>query len=317
MMSEPLSYAIIGTGAIGGYYGGCLNRIGLPVHFLLHNDYEIVKEKGLKIKSVTQGEFILNPIFAYNDVKQMPACDVIIVALKTTHNHLLKTLLPPLLKENSLVILLQNGIAIEEEIAQIIGYQRVVGGLCFVCCNKIAPGYIHHLDYGEVTLGHYAPHYQITVISEQLQAIQKDFSNAGITVNLTEDLLWVRWKKLIWNIPYNSLSVILNATTKEMMNHPDIYALIKNIMKEVQLIAKSCNRVLPDEVISHNLDYTQKMTPYKTSMKLDFENHRPLEVEAIVGNSLKIAQEKGVNTPYITMLYQQLKYFDAVNCSHD
>ena len=82
------TYAILGTGALGGYYGACLQRAGLDVHFLLRSDYEHVKEHGLIVES-PDGDFTLPHVNAYQDVAKMPACDVVVVALKTTQNHLL------------------------------------------------------------------------------------------------------------------------------------------------------------------------------------------------------------------------------------
>ena len=112
------TYAIIGTGAVGGFYGGRLQKAGLEVHFLLNRDYEVVRQQGLRIDS-PDGNFTLPQVNAYNDVNQMPPCDVVIVALKTTQNYLLPQLLPPLVKPDGVVLLLQNGFNIEPKIAEI------------------------------------------------------------------------------------------------------------------------------------------------------------------------------------------------------
>lgn len=243
----------------------------------------------------------------------MPSCDVLIIALKTTQNHLLAQILPPLVKDDSIVLVLQNGLGIETEIAQIVSNVNIIGGLCFLCSNKIAPGHIHHLDYGKITLGEYATNYNAVGITERMKAISQDFKNAGIEIELTEDLLLGRWKKLMWNIPYNGLSVILDATTDELMADMYTRTLVEQLMKEVQLGAKSTGRIIPDSFIQTMLDYTVKMKPYRTSMKIDFDENRPLEVEAIVGKPLRIAAEHDVSLPLIRCLYQQLKFLDNRN----
>jgi len=148
------SFAIIGTGAVGGYYGGLLQKAGLDVHFLLHSDFEFVKRNGLTVESVN-GDFRLPQVNAYNDPKQMPRCDVVIVSLKTTANAILKDVLPYVVKENGIVLTLQNGLGSDEEIASIVGAERVIGGLSFLCSNKVGPGHIRHVDYGLITLGEY------------------------------------------------------------------------------------------------------------------------------------------------------------------
>ncbi|QLE56263.1 putative 2-dehydropantoate 2-reductase [Nostoc sp. TCL26-01] len=305
-------YAILGTGALGGFYGAKLQKAGVNVHFLLKSDYEQVSQHGLIVKS-KDGDFTLPQVHAYNDVAKMPQCDVVVVALKTTQNHLLPKLLPPVVKDDGVVLVLQNGLGVEEEVAQIVSSAYVIGGLCFLCSNKVSPGYIHHLDYGQITLGEYSSEYVPAGITERMQQIACEFQAAGIAIELVEDLLLGRWKKLVWNIPYNGLSVILNARTDELMANPHTRTLVEQLMYEVQAGAKIMGRIIPDNFIQTMLDYTVKMKPYRTSMKIDYDQSRPLEIEAIFGNSLRKAQALGVNLPQIGCLYHQLKFLAARN----
>ncbi|WP_353930229.1 putative 2-dehydropantoate 2-reductase [Okeanomitos corallinicola TIOX110] len=307
-----LSYAILGTGALGGFYGAKLQKAGNEVHFLLNSDYQQVSQNGLIVES-KDGDFLLPQVNAYNNVNKMPSCDVVVVALKTTQNHLLTQIVPPVVKNNGIVLVLQNGLGIETEVVQIVNNVTVIGGLCFLCSNKVGAGHIHHLDYGKITLGEYALNYHPVGITARMRAIAKDFENAGIEIELTEDLLLGRWKKLVWNIPYNGLSVILDATTDELMTNLYTRTLVEQLMFEVQLGAKSTGRILPDSFIHTMLEYTVNMKPYRTSMKIDFDENRPLEVEAIVGNPLRIAAANDFSLPLIRCLYQQLKFLDRRN----
>ncbi len=306
------TYAILGTGALGGFYGAKLQKSGLEVHYLLKSDYQQVREKGLIIES-KDGNFTLSQVNAYNNVDQMPQCDVVIIALKTTQNQLLPELLPPIVKDDGVVLVLQNGLGIESEISQIVKNVHIIGGLCFLCSNKVAPGHIHHLDYGQITLGAYTSNYQVTSITQEMQKIAADFETAGISIELLEDLLLGRWKKLVWNIPYNGLSVILDARTDELMNNIQTRQLVETLMWEVAAGAKSTGRIIPESFIETMLDYTVKMKPYRTSMKIDFDEKRPLELEAIFGNPLRKAEIEGVNLQQIRCLYQQLKFLDMRN----
>ncbi len=306
------TYAIIGTGAVGGLYGAKLQKAGHKVNFLLRSDYQHVAEKGLIIESV-DGDFTLPEVDAYNDVKKMPNSDVVVVALKATQNHLLPELLPPLVNKNTVVLLLQNGINIEPEISQIIGGNTLIGGLCFVCSNKVGAGKIRHIDYGTISIGQYFPNNRPAGITEQMREIAKDFEQANIPIELSEDLLLARWKKLVWNIPYNGLSVVLDARTDEIMANTDTRFLAEQLMWEVVAGAKSCGRIIDDHFIQKMLDHTEKMKPYLTSMKLDYDGKRPLEIEAIVGNPLRMAKEAGVDLPMISLLYRQLKFLDVRN----
>jgi 2-dehydropantoate 2-reductase len=312
MSSLKRSYTIIGTGAVGGFYGACLQRAGFEVHFLVNSDYEHVRQHGLVIES-KEGDFTLPKVRAYRDVREIPATDVVIIALKATQNYLLASLLPPLVRDNSVVLVLQNGLGVEEGIAKIAGNATIIGGLCFLCSNKVGPGHIRHIDYKAITLAKYAEGYQACGITKEMVHLAHDFKEANVPITLAEDLWIARWKKLVWNIPYNGLSVVLDATTQELMANLDSRTLVEQLMEEVSLGARTSDRSIPEPFIQEMLDHTEKMEPYKTSMKVDYDERRPMEVEAILGNPLRSAQSRGIELPQISMLYQQLKFLNARN----
>ncbi|HXI82715.1 MAG TPA: putative 2-dehydropantoate 2-reductase [Verrucomicrobiae bacterium] len=304
------SYAIIGTGALGGFYGARLQRAGCDLHFLLHSDYEHVRQHGLICES-PDGDFTLPKVNAYADVRDMPKCDVVCVCLKTTQNHLLPRLLSPIVKDDSVVLVMQNGLGMEAQVAEIVGAQHVVGGLCFLCSNKVGPGHIRHLGYTLVALGEFATR----GMSERLRAIADDFRRANVETELAGDLDVARWQKLVWNIPYNGLSVILNATTSELMSQPQSRQLVEAIMREVVADARACGVVVTDEIIGKMLSNTEKMAPYRASMKIDYDDRRPLEIEAIFGNPLRAVQQAGAASPLLEQLYNQLKFLDSRNAA--
>jgi len=313
-------YAIIGTGAIGGYYGAYLQRGGAEVHYLLHRDYEAVARHGLAVRSIA-GDFTLPQVNAYNRTTAMPAVDVVIIALKTTQNHILPELVKPLLAPDTALLTLQNGFAIEDELQAWAGDRPILGGLCFICSNKVGPGQIHHLDYGHVLLGQHYPDQKPRPLSPVLTGIAADFKAAQIAVDTTPDLRLARWHKLVWNIPFNGLSVVMDATTEGMIADPDIRLLAGQLMEEVVAAARQDGdrlspgqgRHLPDDLIATMLANTERMAPYRTSMKIDYDQARPLEVEAIFGNPLRAAQAAGAAVPRIEMLYHQLKALDRQN----
>ncbi len=309
---EQHSYAIIGAGALGGFYGARLQRAGCDVHFLLHSDYEHVRKHGLICES-KDGDFTLPRVNAYCDARDMPRCDVVCVCLKTTQNHLLPELLPPLAQGDAAVFVMQNGLGIEDEVAKIVGPQRVMGGLCFLCSNKIGPGHIRHLDYGDVRIGEYSADGTPIGVTNRMRQIAADFERAGISTELSPDLLLARWEKLVWNIPYNGLSVALDSTTDHLMADPHTRALVQELMSEVVTDAAACGRRIAPEFVQDMLDRTDRMKPYRTSMKIDYDERRPMEVEAIFGNPFRAAQQAGAQSPLIGMLYRQLKFLDARN----
>lgn len=299
------SYAIIGTGALGGYYGARLHHAGCEVHFLLHSDYDHVRQHGLICES-KDGDFSIAKPNAYRKATDMPKCDVVCVCLKTTQNHLLAELLPPVLKDAGAVLVMQNGLGVEEQVAGIVNATRVMGCLCFICSYKIAPGHVQHLDYGMIALGEFATH----GISDRMRAIGSDFERAGIPVQLTDNLAVARWQKLVWNIPYNGLTTILGADTAVLMADPHTRPLIEQIMWEVVADARACGVPLNDEIVGRMLRNTETTRPYRTSMQIDFEEHRLMEVETMFGNPLRAAQTAGVKSPLLETLYRQLQFLN-------
>jgi len=297
-----LRYAVIGTGALGGFYGGILAKGGNEVHFLFNSDYEYVQENGLKVDSVL-GDFHLTSINAYNDTNQMPVCDVVLVCLKTTANHLLKKLLPPLLHKDSCVILVQNGLGMEQELSGDFPELKIAGASAYIYSSKFSPGHITHFDNGKLTLGSYTGDNK-----SLLEQVCSDLIGSGVEVEITGDLELVRWKKLVWNMPYNGLCVVLNTTTERLMDHSETYGLIKDIMLEVIAGANACGKHIGESFAQALLDSTKRMKPIAPSMKLDFDNKRPLEIKAIYSNPIAAAKRAGFEMPKVKMLEQQLSF---------
>lgn len=319
-----LSYAIIGTGAIGGYYGGRLQQAGCDVHFLLRSDYSQVCESGMRVDSI-DGDFVLPQVNAYNNPADMPPVDVAIVALKTTQNHRLWELLPPI-KPGGAILSLQNGLGVEGAIEKQLKERTLpvpvlLGGLCFICANKVGPGHFSHMDYGRILLGAHTADSQPCNPTPLMKSIESDFIEASVPFEMTADLPMARWQKLVWNVPYNGLSVVLEATTEEMMADDGVRSLILTLMEEVIAIANAwgektspgTHRNIAAAVANNMLTHTETMPPYRTSMKIDYDEKRPLEIEAILGNPIHTAHQLNIETPSMRMLYQQLTFLNRAN----
>ncbi|MFZ4456609.1 MAG: putative 2-dehydropantoate 2-reductase [Bacteroidales bacterium] len=295
-----LRYAIIGTGALGGFYGGKLANAGHSVEFLLNSDYGFVKENGLRVDSVL-GDFHLNPVAAFRKPQDMSPADVVFVCLKTTHNYLLKTLLPPVLHQNSVIVLLQNGLGVEADVAKEFPKHTVAGGVAFICSQKIGAGHIAHLDLGKIVVG-----------LEQgdglgvLQQVCADFKASGVEADVAADLGLIRWRKLVWNIPFNGTTVVMNTTTKDLIQNVATRPLIYDLMQEVVDGANACGVPLSAEFARKMVDMTETMKPYEPSMKIDYDNHRPLEIEYIYTRPIEMATAAGYEMTRVRMLEQQL-----------
>ena len=297
-----MKYGIIGTGAIGGYYGAKLAYSGKDVHFLLHRDYDIVREKGLKVLSC-DGDFSITSIHAYKDVKEMPLCDVVLVGLKSVNNGLLAHLLPPLLKEDSLVILIQNGIGLEADLQIMFPNLSIAAGLAFICSSKTEPGIIRHECYGSINIGNYSCKDNV-----KLQAVIDDFTHAGVKAALVE-YHEARWKKAVWNMPFNGMTVALNTTTDQLLSNPETERLIHDQMLEVIHAAQHLGvENIHEKFADKMIQMTRQMVPYSPSMKLDFDFRRPMEIDYLYTKPIKEAQIAGFSMPKLEMLEGELRF---------
>lgn len=335
-----MKYAVVGTGAIGGYYGAKLAHAGMDVHFLIHRDFNYVASHGLKVNS-PDGSFLLAPINAYRDTKEMPRCDVVLVCLKSVNNYLLPTLLPPILKANTLIILMQNGLGVEEDVCRMFpatdessNHRRPIeprakseaylepvqsskreeifggpinislaAGLAFICSAKTDPGVVNHQCYGSLNIGNYScpdPSLIARVVS--------DFRRAGIDTHEVE-YHEARWKKAVWNMPFNGMTVALNTRTDLLLKNPATRALIRAQMIEVIRSAQA-NGVnnIDDSFADKMIAMTDSMTPYSPSMKLDYDHHRPMEIHYIYSRPLEMARRAHCPMPKLEMLEAELLF---------
>ena len=297
-----MKYAIIGTGAIGGFYGARLDKAGLEVHFLLHTDYQYVVDHGLTIDSC-DGNFTLPSPKVYDSTTKMPQCDVVIVALKTTQNHLLPSLLPPLLKPDTIILLIQNGIGVEADVQQLFPSQPIAAGMAFICSAKAGPGHINHQFYGNINIGNYSCHNP-----QRYGQMLADFRAAGIGAADVE-YLEARWKKAVWNMPFNGMTVALNTTTNRLLSCESTHRLIYDQMLEVigaaqALGVKNLDTRFADKMIANTI----KMPPYSPSMKLDFDFHRPMEINYLYTRPIAEARAAGFAMPKLEMLEAELQF---------
>ena len=296
-----MRYGIIGVGAIGGFYGSKLAYSGQEVHFLLHSDYQFVKEHGMQVDSC-DGSFHLDHVNVYQNVEDMPKCDVVLVGLKTTNNHLLAKLLPPLLHEHTIVVLIQNGIGVEADVQQMFPKTQLVAGLAFICSAKTEPGRVNHQCYGSINLGNYS-----CKDEARFQHILNDFTNAGVqaaSVPYEE----ARWKKAVWNMPFNGMTVALDTQTDLLLKNPDTRQLIRDLMMEVIGAAQHLGVTGLTEAFADKMIETTVMTPYSPSMKLDYDFHRPMEIHYLYSRPIEIARAAGYRMPKLEMLEAELRF---------
>jgi len=300
-----MRFAVIGSGAVGAYYGALLAKAGFAVHFLFNSDYDHVKAHGIEVTS-PNGDFSLPEVNAYQSTEDIPEVDMIILALKTTQNHLLKELLTPLLKYTPDILVLQNGLGVDSDVAALAKESTIYGGLCFLCSNKIGPGKIKHVDYGQIRLGQHYSNETPAGITDSLKKLSESLNKAGISTELSEDIILARWQKLMWNMPFNGLCTVRNTTTDKIVGTDETRALASQIMDEVITAAAAYDKVITKEFKEHMFFLTDNMGVYMPSMYLDYQNKRPMEVEEIYWRPIKAAEAKGVYMPVTKSIAEEL-----------
>lgn len=296
------SVAIVGSGAIGLYYGGRLAQAGEDVRFLLRSDFDEVKRHGIRCESV-HGDFKLPEVKGYRSAEEIGPVDLVIVSWKATANGHLREVLPPLLNEGTQVLTLQNGLGNCEAIAEITGPERVLGALCFVCLNRLAPGFVSHTAGGRISVGEFRPDER-----GRSREIVTRFKAAGIPAELGEPLAEAQWTKLVWNVPFNGLSIAEGGvTTDELLRSPEIEAEIRCLMLEIVTAARAMGLSLGDDLIDFNIERTRPMGPYRPSSMIDFVEGREVEVGPIWEEPLRRAREAGVAMPHLERLLERIR----------
>jgi 2-dehydropantoate 2-reductase len=316
--------AVVGCGAVGSFYGAKLARAGHEVHFLLRSDYELVRLKGVFIHS-SEGDFRVQPRAARRPEEIGPA-ELVLIGLKTTANAAFASLLPPLVGSGTAVLTLQNGLGNEEELARLFPVEQVMGGLCFVCLNRVAPGVIHHLGYGLVVLGELQ-----RLADARTRTLAEAFCAAGVPCTVTDNLARAHWEKLVWNIPFNGLGVAsaagfeafgkICALPDPSTSHPCLSTdklladarwaqLVRELMLEVLRAARALGFDVPDAVAEQQIARTRTMGAYRASTLIDFERGQPLEMQSLFLEPLRQAKQAGAAMPRLAALCRVLQELD-------
>jgi 2-dehydropantoate 2-reductase len=319
--------AVVGCGAVGSYYGANLARAGQEVHFLMRSDYEVVRRQGVQIRS-PEGDFQVSPHCARHPEEIGPA-DLVLIGLKATANEAFARLLPPLVGSGTALLTLQNGLGNEGQLAALFPAEQIMGGLCFVCLNRIAPGVIQHIGYGQVVLGEFQ-----RPPLPRTHNLAARFCEAGVPCSVSPNLARAHWEKLVWNIPFNGLGVASAAgsealmalagipqssvinhkllasqeclTTDRLLGNPRWAKLVRELMMEVIAAARALGFDVPNAFAEEQIARTQTMGAYKASTLIDFERGQPLELESLFLEPLRQATRAGVAMPRLASLCRVL-----------
>lgn len=295
--------AIIGSGAVGSFYGALLARAGHDVRFLMRRDLDAVRKQGLDIRS-KDGDFRIDAK-AYATPEEIGPVDWVICSLKATALDDAEALVRPCVGPGTRIVALMNGLGIEDRFATWFDPKRIFGAMAFVCINRGEPGVIHHLDYGRVSVGHYQDK------PEEAERLRNLFAGAGIETIAAPNLRFARWEKLCWNVPFSGLSVAAGGIhTRAILETPALADLVRVLIDEVVRAGNAdlasagpSARIDAGEMTARMFAQTETMGDYQPSMVIDYVLGRPMEVDAILGAPVARAEALGIHVPSITALH--------------
>ena len=300
--------AVIGSGALGTYYGARLAEAGHDVHFLMRRDYHAIRSGGLHVTS-PEGDLTLTHPNIYRSSTEIGPVDWIICALKSTSIDEAQKLLAPCIDKNTRILVLMNGLGLEESFAAWFGAKRIFGGMAFTCINRGEPGHTHHLAYGPITIGHFQDD------KAELAKALDLWSQSKVTIFQSSCLLESRWEKLGWNIPFSGLAVAAGGiTTDRIMENAGLNSAARTLMAEVLATGNADlehhsqeTRIDRNVLMDLFFKSTSTMGAYKPSTMIDFVEGRAMEIEAIFGEPLRRAQSLDVLVPQLALLTSLLR----------
>jgi 2-dehydropantoate 2-reductase len=233
--------------------------------------------------------------------------DVVILTSKVLPGIDRVALLRPVVGRETVIALIQNGVDIEQEIADAFQANELLSSLAFIAVGRGAPGEVNHQSLGSLLLGRYPR--GVTPTAERLAAM---FEASKVGCKLTADVVTARWQKAVWNAPFNPVSIMGGVLdTAQMLATPESEAFIRKAMQEVCDAAAANGCPQPPQLIDAMIAATRAMPAYKTSMALDYEHGRPMEIESILGAAVRAGKRAGVAMPALETVYAIAKMIEG------
>jgi 2-dehydropantoate 2-reductase len=292
---------VVGAGSVGGFFGAHLAKGNPNVSFLLRPDtLAAVTRNGLTIRSAG-GTFTVRPQAA-SDARQLPKPDLIILGVKAYHLDEVMDQIEPVVSAKTVLLTLQNGIDNEDRLIARFKRDCVVGGVAYIYSKIAAPGVIDHYKKGAVAIGELMGHE-----SERLLAIKDLFTTAGIPCQLSKDIRRSKWEKMCWNCVFNPITVLINDSVARALDHPELFAVIRQIVGEVTAVSAAVKVPLPLDMPERVVKATQEIRDIHTSMYDDWKAGRPTEIAYLNGYIVEKGRELGIPTPVNEALTAMIK----------
>jgi 2-dehydropantoate 2-reductase len=297
--------AVVGAGAVGGYFGGMLARAGVPVVLFGRPSFvEAVQRGGLRIDSFQFQETI--PVQASTELSAAAGADVVLFCVKTTDTARVSKQLAAILPANSLVVSMQNGVNNAEEIRAASGIDALPA-VVYVAASVPAPGTVKHLGRGDIVIG--PP-------SGRTQRIAQLFATAKIPCRVSENIEGELWTKLIWNCALNAVSALGRVTYGQILASADARKLVETTVYETLNVARAKGihppgLEDPKAAIAGSFKIAEQMSGTRSSTAQDLTRDKYTEIDSLNGYVARVGAELGVATPVNHALFTLVKLYES------
>jgi len=303
--------AILGSGAVGGYYGAKLARAGQDVTFIARGAHlSAIREKGLEIKSPVLGDFVARAR-AEEDTSRVGVVDLVIVAVKAYDNPTALPMLTPLLGVGTVVLPLQNGVDSVAQVAEVAGDARTLGGTTYVATALEAPGLIVHTgEHRRIVFGEVFG--QLPRVSDRVSRIHEAFAAADIQSFAVGDGRVPIWEKFIFLVSLAAFTGAARLPIGPVWSDPFTKAQFLAGCREIETLARAEGVPVADDVVDRIVPYIDKIPgSMRSSLLIDLQQGKRIEVEALQGTVVRRGAARGIPTPIISTLYSVLKLHAA------
>ena len=306
-----MKFAILGSGAVGGYFGAKLARAGQDVTFIARGAHlEAIRQKGLEVKSAALGDFQVRAA-AESDTAKVGPVEVVIVSVKAYDNATALPMLAPLMGADTVVLTLQNGVDSVDEVAAVVGEPRVLGGTTYVATALEGPGLIvqtgvhRSIIFGEV-FGDRGR------ISPRVQAIADILATADIQVTPVADARIPIWDKFVYLVAFSGFTGASRLAIGHIWKYPKVQEMFYAASREIAAIAAAEGVTISANRFDTLKEYMENIPPStRSSLLIDLEQGKRIEVEALQGAAVRRGKKLGVPVPVTSTLYAVLKAWEG------
>jgi 2-dehydropantoate 2-reductase len=297
--------AVMGAGAVGGYFGAKLAAAGNDLVFIARGDHlDALRRDGLLVHSPNGKLHIKNGLFTAEPT-QAGNVDVILFCVKSYDTEAAAELLQTLVGHDTVILSLQNGVDNADKIARRFGNRRTLAGVVYVGAQITAPGVVEHSTGGRIIFGG-----STGGAGEAAKTVERLLGAAAIPCEWSSEIGKVQWSKLLWNAPFCAISCLTRATVKDIVDSKSLTNIAIDCMAEVRQAALARDIDLPEQLFAETLAFSRTLGAFKPSMLQDLEADKPLEYEAFNGIVVKLLSDVGKDAPVNRVFYRALKYLD-------